>query len=274
VIAQTQEKSTNRGVGGSSTRPLIGVTTYGEVADWANWPQPVVLAPQSYVESLVRAGASPVLLPSWTADAAEIQATLDRLDGLLLTGGDDVCGVSYGLSESPEEHEAGRHRPERDAFEIAAARHAWDADMPLLAICRGTQILNVALGGTLIPDLFSQGFAQDHRIERGVFNHHSVNFEPGTAIHSLYGATADVPSHHHQAIDGIGGGLVVTGRSDDGVIEAVQSIDRSFALGVQWHPEEGEDMVLFEALVRAAAARCSASFDAPAGTGPEMSRAR
>jgi putative glutamine amidotransferase len=271
VSVQSHEKSRGASVRGNVSRPLIGVTTYTEVADWANWPQPVVLAPESYVDGLARAGASPVLLPSWTAEASDIQSTLDRLDGLVLTGGDDVCGESYGLDEPRDEHETGRHRPERDAFEIAAARHAWDADIPLLAICRGVQILNVALGGTLISDLFSQGFSQNHRIERGVFNDHSVSFEPGTAIHSMYGPTADVPSHHHQAIDGIGGGLVVTGRSEDGVIEAVQSMDHSFVLGVQWHPEEGKDLVLFEALVRASGARASATVHAAAFKEPATS---
>jgi gamma-glutamyl-gamma-aminobutyrate hydrolase PuuD len=249
----THEETVERSTDAAGAAPMIGISTYAEIADWADWPQPVVLAPHNYIDCLVAAGASPVLLPSSTRDHATIGSTLDRLDGLVLIGGDDVCPESYGLPEAPQEHREGRHRPDRDVFEIALARHAWSADMPLLAICRGMQILNVALGGTLIADLFSAGFSHEHRIKRGVFNDHGVAFEPGTIAHELCGAVADVPSHHHQAIDRLADGLVVAGRSADGVIEAVEARTHSFVVGVQWHPEEGVDMALFEALVSAAA---------------------
>jgi putative glutamine amidotransferase len=229
--------------------PIVGVTTYAEVADWAEWPQPVVLAPQNYTHCLVAAGASPVLLPPWTVDGLGAGPTLDRLDGVVLIGGEDVCGELYGRSEDREEHRLRRHNPTRDAFEIAVVRHAWETDMPLFAICRGMQVLNVALGGTLIPDLFSAGHSRGHRIKRGVFNRHAVSFEDGSALHELYGTATDVPSHHHQAIDRLADGLVVSGCADDGVIEAVEAPGRRFTVGVQWHPEEGEDMALFHAFV-------------------------
>jgi putative glutamine amidotransferase len=247
------DPSQKRHAGGARKAvPLVGITTYAEVADWADWPQPVILAPQNYTDCLVAAGASPVLLPPWTAEAAEVGETLGRLDGLVLIGGDDVCGNFYGRSEDLAEHVSQRHNPARDAFEIAAARHAWAADMPLLAICRGLQVLNVALGGTLVPDLFAAGRSRGHRIKRGVFNRHEVAFESGSAVHALYGSATDVHSHHHQAVDRLADGLAVAGTSADGVIEAVEAPGRRFAVGVQWHPEEGEDLALFEAFVREA----------------------
>jgi gamma-glutamyl-gamma-aminobutyrate hydrolase PuuD len=179
---------------------------------------------------------------------------LDRLDGLLVIGGDDLCGEVSGRAEEPDEHLHQRHNPVRDAFEISAVRHAWETDMPVLAICRGIQVLNVALGGSVIRDLFSAGYSQDHRIKRGVFNDHRVTFEPGSRMAELYGDEAHVPSHHHQAIERLAEGLVVSGVSDDRVIEAVEAPDHRFTLGVQWHPEEAEDSVLFDALVEAATA--------------------
>jgi anthranilate synthase component 2/putative glutamine amidotransferase len=233
--------------------PLIGITTYAEVADWADWPQPVVLSPANYVSCVVAAGGVPVLLPPWSADDSDAAETLERLDGVMLIGGDDVCGEFYGQPEDEGEHVSQRHRPERDAFEIAVARRAWESDLPMLAICRGIQVLNVALGGTLIADVFEAGYDQTHRIRRGVFTNHAVTLEPGSKIHEICGPAADVPSHHHQAIDRLADGLVVSGRSDDGVIEAVEAPERAFIVGVQWHPEEGTDMCLFRALIDQAA---------------------
>jgi gamma-glutamyl-gamma-aminobutyrate hydrolase PuuD len=232
--------------------PLVGVTTYAEVADWADWPQPVVLTPQNYVSCLVKAGANPVLLPPAVADAEAVGRTLDRLDGLVLIGGDDICGRVLGAHEDEEEHNRQRHNPARDAFELVAARLAWARDMPTLAICRGIQVLNVALGGTLIGDLFEAGYSREHRVKRGIFNRHPVEFEPRSAMSELYGRTTDVLSHHHQAIDRLAEGLVVTGRAEDGVVEAVEAPDRRFVVGVQWHPEEGDDLALFRAFVREA----------------------
>lgn len=229
--------------------PVIGVTTYAELADWADWPQPVVLAPANYVNCVAAAGGVPVLLPPWSANDGDTAATLERLDGVLLIGGDDVCGEFYGRTEEPDEHDRGRHRPERDAFEIAVARHAWQRDVPMLAICRGVQVLNVALGGTLIADLFTAGYGREHRIKRGVFNRHPVTLEPGSKVRAICGARPEVPSHHHQAIDHVAEGLVASGRSDDGLIEAVEAPGRTFIVGVQWHPEEGTDMALFRALI-------------------------
>jgi putative glutamine amidotransferase len=232
--------------------PLVGVTTYSETADWADWPQPVVLSPQNYVTCIAAAGGNPVLLPPWSAEDHDVAATLARLDAVVLIGGDDVCGDFYGRAEGAAEHRSHRHNPTRDAFEIAVARRAWAYDLPTLAICRGLQILNVALEGTLITDLVSAGYTREHRIKRGVFNHHAASFDAGSLLYEICGPTTEVPSHHHQAIDRLGDGLVATGRSEDGVIEAVEAPDRRFVVGVQWHPEEGTDMALFEAFIRQA----------------------
>jgi putative glutamine amidotransferase len=248
LAAERRRRKPSRG-----SSPLIGLTTYAEVADWANWPQPVVLTPANYVASVVAAGGSPVLLPSGSADAADVAEMLARLDGVILIGGDDICGEHYGRTEDPDEHAHQRHRSERDAYEISLARQAWEADVPLLAVCRGVQVLNVALGGTLIPDLFSAGYAREHRIQRGVFNHHPVTLDPESQLGRLLGRRPEVPSHHHQAIDRLAEGLLATGWAQDGVIEAIEAPGRKFIVGVQWHPEEGKDMSVFEALIQHAA---------------------
>jgi anthranilate synthase component 2/putative glutamine amidotransferase len=235
---------------------VVGVTTYAVVADWANWPQRSALTPLAYTDRLLAAGASPVLLPvGERAAPGQIGEALARLDGLVLIGGEDVCGRFYGRDEDPREHEEHRHRPERDASEIEAVKVAWEHELPILAICRGLQVLNVALGGTLVPDLAEAGALPDHRIQRGVFHHHDIAIEPGTVLHGLYGDEASVPSHHHQAVERLAPDLRVTARSGDGVIEGVEGRNGTFAVGVQWHPEEGAETVLFEAFVEACRAR-------------------
>jgi gamma-glutamyl-gamma-aminobutyrate hydrolase PuuD len=238
--------------------PVVGVTTYGELADWSNWPQNAYLTPQTYLRCIHAAGGTSVLLPGvhgGEPDSPEpVLAPLSRLDGLVVIGGNDVCGRFYGRDEEPEEHV--QHRPDRDAYEIAAIRHAWENHMPILAICRGIQILNVALGGTLVKDLVTAGASREHRGPVwGELTRHSVRLDPGTRIHALYGDEAAVPSHHHQAIDRLADPLRVTARASDGVIESVEGDDDHFVMGVQWHPEEGEDMVLFESFVEACQGR-------------------
>jgi anthranilate synthase component 2/putative glutamine amidotransferase len=233
--------------------PVVGVTSYREIADWADWPQESVLVPSAYLDRLAAAGVSPVLLPPVASDELALGA-LERIDGLVLIGGDDVCGRAYGREESDARHEADRHRPDRDRHEIAAAQFAWERGIPILAICRGLQLLNVALGGTLIDDLPSVGAMREHRIRRGVFHDHPVDFDAGSLLAQVYGACAEFPSHHHQAIDRLGDGLVVTGRARDGVVESVEATNGRFVLGVQWHPEEGVDAQIFRAFARACGA--------------------
>jgi putative glutamine amidotransferase len=231
----------------SDRRPVVGISTYSVHADWHVWEGDSMLTPKTYVDCVLRAGGVPVLL-ACTPDSPElIDEVVERVDAIVLVGGEDVCGVRSAREESEDAHAA--HNDERDAFEIALARRAWDVDLPLLGICRGAQVLNVSRGGTLIEDLATSGASAEHLIERGTFNPHAVEFTPGSAAGRLFGSSSVVPSHHHQAIDQVGDDLTVTGRAGDEVVETVEGDSRRFTLGVQWHPEEGQDMTVFEALV-------------------------
>jgi putative glutamine amidotransferase len=231
--------------------PLIGVSTYTATVRHGRWEEVAVFTPLTYPRALSQLGAGAVLLPSTLNDAdIELDAVLDRLDGLVLIGGYDVCGLAYGREETEEEHRVELHDPDRDALEISLTRLAWERRMPILAICRGLQVLNVALGGTLVRDVGEAGGSDEHRPVPGQFHEHAVQLEPGSLAHSVLGGQVDILSHHHQALDQVAGELRVSGRAADGVVEAAESADPGrWALGVQWHPEEGTDMSLFRALV-------------------------
>ena len=201
-----------------------------------------------YVRSVERAGALPLVLPTLEPEHAE--ALLDRLDGLVLSGGVDVDPALYGRPRHPK---LGHVDRERDEFELALTRHALRRDLPLLAICRGQQVLNVATGGTLIQDIPSEleGAVTHAAPGRRTRRSHAVEVIGGSKLGEILGAgPLSVNSFHHQAIDRLGDGLVVTGRCpEDGVIEAVEMKDRSFVLAVQWHPESfWKEPVSFQAL--------------------------
>jgi anthranilate synthase component 2/putative glutamine amidotransferase len=235
------------------SQPLIGVTTYQEAATHGRWTEEAVFTPRTYTACLSDAGGAPVLLPpSLSNGQGALPEVIDRLDGLMLIGGEDVCGQVYGREETEEEHGREVHNPARDALEVEATRCAWETGLPILAICRGIQLLNVALGGTLVPDLVGAGASDEHRLVQGSFHDHLVEFEPGTLAYQLLGPATQVPSHHHQAVERVADVLRVSGRSQDGVVEAAEAGDgRPFVLGVQWHPEEGQDPTLFAAFVEA-----------------------
>jgi putative glutamine amidotransferase len=221
----------------SNNVPVIGISAALEQARWGNWDTLVLLSPRNYSLAVQRAGAVAVLLSPDEAVAAEPNLVLDRLDGLLLTGGADVNPESYGAEAHPETRPG---RIERDRFEIALARAAVARDMPVLGVCRGMQILNVAFGGTLdqhIPNL------QIHRRTPGAFHDHQVALEPGSlAARVAGGERPRVKSHHHQGLATLGDRLEVTGSAvEDGLIEAIEVPGCRFALGVLWHPEEDED---------------------------------
>ena len=237
-----------------SSRPVIGMCTPLERASWGAWKDfPVVLMGVSYVRAVQRAGALAVLLPP--DDGAAPEELLELIDGLLLVGGGDVDPGSYGAEPHPTTNGT---VPERDDFELALARGALDLDMPLLGICRGMQIINVAAGGTLTQDV---GNVPLHRHTPGVFGDHQVELDPGSLAARAAGDERHlVKSHHHQGLDKLGTGLVVTGRAEDGEVEAVEVPDRQFALGVLWHPEEDETSRLIGAFVdevRASLARAA-----------------
>jgi gamma-glutamyl-gamma-aminobutyrate hydrolase PuuD len=211
---------------------------------------------QTYVDLMTEAGCVPVLLPPQPG----IEEAVPRLDGLLLPGGGDLDPSLYGAAKHPK---TGHFHPGQDAAEVALAGAAEiglagaaiSAGIPVLGICRGLQVLNIFLGGTLhqyLPDVVGH---PGHEPEPGVFGAERVQVEPGTHLAKIMGSeTATVPCYHHQAIDVIGTGLTVTARSEDGVIEAVELPDHPFAVAVQWHVEEsgGRADSLFGALVAAA----------------------
>ena len=226
-------------------RPLIGITTYREQARWGFWDVPAELLPASYADAVAESGGEPVLLPTGAVSAEAV----GRLDGLVLAGGADVDPARY-------EQQAGPHttatRPERDASEIALLQAALDRDLPLLAICRGMQLLNVLLGGTLIQHVPDVPGAQAHQLGLGLFAEREVRTAPESAVGALLGPVVRVDCHHHQALGRIAHGVSPCAWSEDGLVEAVEVAGRRFCLGVQWHPEAGDDHRLFAALVGAA----------------------
>lgn len=237
----------------SGGRPIVGISTYAVHADWVSWKADCLLTPRTYVDKVVTAGGLPLLLPPQLADLGEVERVISLLDALVLIGGEDMCGTWSAREETPEDH--AHHNVERDTFEVAMAQAAWAVDLPLLGVCRGAQVLNVSRGGTLIDDLVAAGASDIHRKTRGVFHEHSVAYDVTQVRRGAYDPAVLVPSHHHQAIDTLGDGLNVVGVAEDGVIEAVEAVDRLFVIGVQWHPEESTSDLLFPALVGAARTR-------------------
>ncbi|NMH90864.1 gamma-glutamyl-gamma-aminobutyrate hydrolase family protein [Pseudonocardia bannensis] len=222
---------------------------YGERARYWIWDHEAALLPRSYVDVVIASGGAPVLLPPVPAAAGAV----DALDGLILTGGPDIGPVHYGADPHPE---TGAVRPERDAAELAVVRRALPRGLPVLGVCRGAQLLNVSLGGTLtqhLPDVLGH---HRHNPAPGVFGPTAVRLSPGSRAAALLGERALVHCHHHQAIDRLGEGLVASGRAEDGTIEAVELAGHRFAVGVQWHPEQDvTDVRLVTALVDHATAR-------------------
>lgn len=226
--------------------PIIGITSYAEEARWGVWSSPAALIPLAYVEAVEKAGGRPLLVPP---SENGIEETLDALDGILFSGGSDLDPQTYGAEPHPETNGV---RPDRDRAELALLSAALERDMPVLAVCRGSQVLNVARGGDLVQHLPEIVGDEKHKHTPGVFADHDIEVAAGTRLQHLLGERAPVKSHHHQGYGRIGDGLVVAARAEDGTIEALEDPDRRFALGVLWHPEAGEDFALFQALVEEA----------------------
>jgi gamma-glutamyl-gamma-aminobutyrate hydrolase PuuD len=227
-------------------RPIVGITSYAETARWGVWEAPAALIPLAYVRAVEAAGGRPLLVPPSTDGVEE---TLDALDGLLLSGGADLDPESYGAEAHPETNGV---RPERDRAELVLLEAALARDMPVLAVCRGSQVLNVARGGDLVQHLPEVLGSERHKETPGVVADHGVKILPDTKLHDVIGTHAPVKSHHHQGYGRLGEGLRESARAEDGTVEAIEDPSRRFALGVLWHPEEGEDAALFEALVEEA----------------------
>jgi putative glutamine amidotransferase len=229
------------------SRPLIGICAAVERVRWGAWDEVADLLPRTYSAAIQRAGGIALLLP---VDAAAIERPdelLDAVDGLILAGGCDVDPSTY--EAAPDPHTTGTC-PGRDAFELALGSRALERDLPLLAVCRGMQMLNVLAGGSLTQHLPDSVGHERHRETPGSFSDHEVTLEPGSlAARAAGGERPSVKSHHHQGIDRLGAGLRVSGRADDGTIEAIESPERRFVLGALWHPEEDEASQMIAALV-------------------------
>jgi putative glutamine amidotransferase len=228
-------------------RPVVGITTYVTPARWSYWDTEAALVPADYVRAVERAGGRPLLVPPSTDGVEE---TLDAVDALIFSGGSDLGPELYGQEPHPETF--GVHE-DRDRAELTLLEGALQRDMPVLAICRGSQVLNVARGGDLVQHLPDVVGDEKHKHTPGTFADHDVELEPGTKLASVLGERSPVKSHHHQGFGKLGEGLRVAAHADDGTIEAVEDPSHRFALGVLWHPEAGEDVKLFEGLVAAAA---------------------
>jgi putative glutamine amidotransferase len=228
-----------------SGRPLIGVSTYLEAgAGWGMWELEAALLPAGYPRLVQRAGGLAAMLPP---DAPEhAAATVARIDGLVIAGGPDVEPHRYGAERDPR---TGPPAPARDAWELALIDAALAAHVPLLGICRGMQLLNVALGGTLVQHV------DGHAEVPGVFGRHLVKPVPGTTYADVVPEESLVPTFHHQAVDRLGTDLVPSAYADDGTVEAVELPGPSWVMGVQWHPEMGDDLRVMRALVEATTAR-------------------
>jgi putative glutamine amidotransferase len=231
------------------SEPVIGICAVHERARWGFWDQDAHLVADTYVASVQGSGAIAILLP---VDGRAPLELVERVDALLLIGGADIDPAGYGAERDPATEAT---YPERDRFEIALLNGARDAGLPVLGICRGLQLLNVACGGTLEQNLVTTDGSHPHRKVIGSFEgtEHVVTLTPGSLAATAAGEESTVARcHHHQAIGQLGEGLVVSGRAEDGVIEAIETTDGSWTLGVQWHPEADERNRLFSALRDAA----------------------
>lgn len=230
----------------TASRPVIGIGAHAGQVSLGGEDRMVTLVPQVFTSRLMAAGCAPVLLPPVPCS----ESAIATLDGLLLLAGPDLDPATY--SARPHQ-EMGRVDPGRDAAELILTDAALRAGVPILGICRGLQVLNVARKGTLhqhLPDIVGH---DDHLLGPGLYSQQPLRLRPGSHIAAVFGGeTAVVPCHHHQAVDRLGAGLIPTAWSQDGTVEAIEATDHPFALGVQWHGEESEGDALFRALADAA----------------------
>jgi putative glutamine amidotransferase len=236
-------------------RPVIGICTALTRAQWGVWDRRAALLPVSYIAAIQRADGLALMIPPDDRLEQSPDEALDVIDGLILAGGDDIDPASYGA----DRHAQTKHTvPERDRAELALARRAIDRDMPVLGICRGMQVMNVAFGGTLSQHLPDEVGHERHRPHPGSFDgsDHDVRLAEGSLAALAAGETIhNTKSHHHQGLEAVGERFQVTGLSMiDDVPEAIEAPDRRFVLGVQWHPEADEESRVIGALVEQARA--------------------
>ncbi|WP_308113867.1 gamma-glutamyl-gamma-aminobutyrate hydrolase family protein [Arthrobacter sp. ISL-30] len=227
-------------------RPRIALTSYFQEASWGVWNTTAAILPGAYVEAVVAAGGTPILLPPRGTD----ESVLDLVDGLIVVGGPDVDPSLYGA----EPHPKTKSQPLRDRHDSLLTSAALDRGLPLFAICRGAQILNVNLGGTLIQHIPDINPTANYQPAPGVYGAVDFRTSPGSLIHGFLGDSATAPCYHHQAVDSLGRGLRVTARSADGTVQALESNHGGWVLAVQFHPEQNPgDLRLFRGFVEAAA---------------------
>jgi putative glutamine amidotransferase len=238
-------------------RPVIGLTSYLEQVQSDGWDIPAGYLSANYFEGVIRAGGIAVLLPPQPVDRDIAEAVLDSLDGLVITGGYDLDPAAYGQQPHPK---IDAPRTVRDAFEFALLQSALQRGLPVLGICRGTQLLNVAFGGTLhqhLPDVLGH---RGHHAGYGRFTKLPVRTVAGTRLAALLGESADAWCYHHQAVDKVGEGLMVSAWDADGVVEGLEVPGDNFVVAVQWHPEQFlDDLRLFRAIVDAAKSYASST---------------
>jgi putative glutamine amidotransferase len=230
------------------------LSTYRDPARWGVWDEPADLLPTSYARAVTGAGGAPMLLPP--GSPASVRSVLDGLHGLIIAGGADVDPQRYGADRGAS---TGPAAADRDGWELALVTIALEIGLPLLAICRGLQVLNVALGGDLVqhlPDLVGTDL---HCPTVGRHGRHQVELAAGSLLAEVFGPAAEVATYHHQAVNRLGDGLVATAWSADGVIEAAEGTRQNWIVGVQWHPEvaeyepDSDGVALFETFVQSAA---------------------
>jgi gamma-glutamyl-gamma-aminobutyrate hydrolase PuuD len=228
-------------------RPLIGITSYAEEVRMGVWVEDAAVVPLAYVRAVEHAGGRPIVLPP-VEDA--IEETLDAVHGVIFSGGGDLDPGLYGADAHDETDVP---KPWRDGPEMALIAAALERDMPVLAICRGSQLLNVVRGGDLVQHLPEIVGDEKHKHQPGAYSDHDVQVASDSRLGGILGEHTPVKSHHHQGMGKIGDGLREVAWAEDGVVEGLEDPDKRFALGVLWHPEEAEDFALFEGLVEEAA---------------------
>ncbi|MFI6317878.1 gamma-glutamyl-gamma-aminobutyrate hydrolase family protein [Nonomuraea sp. NPDC050556] len=226
------------------SRPLIGITAYFEAARWGAWVREAVLSPPSYAKAVERAGGAPVVLPPLSLHG--VDDYVRGLGGLVLAGGVELDPATYGGDPDDRVEEP---QPYRDRFELALARAAVQADVPILAVDRGMHVLNVAQGGTLIPWLPE---VVDHDRHHEAGRPHKIQVSVSSKLGKAVGDTLEVTCPHHQSVKRLGSGLLAVAWADDQIVEGIELQGHRFGVGVQWHPERGDDLTLVEALVEAA----------------------